>query len=341
MKNSRSTILILAGVVVVALVLWLLVPSSQDKKFSAPNSESAQALQPKVTAKGVVESLEDIELGSRVASVVRSAAVDEGDKITKGQHLLQLDDDKVRAQLEQARAMVRESKAGLHRVESGNRTEDVAIAEARVRQLESVSRQAEDEFSRQDRLYRKQAVTLLARNRADERMQVAAEDLAGARVNLNKLQTGERQEDLESARAAVARSVAELHYYQALLAEFTIKSPIDGMVSVRFRDPGESVAVGTPLLKIFNPESLRIRAELEETEMGKVIVGQLAEVTCDAFPGQVFHGRVSQVFSDVRKKSQKSFDPMASFDINTQTMHVVLDDFGDLKHGMTVTVSFL
>jgi|LGOV01.1.fsa_nt_gb HlyD family secretion protein len=340
MKNSRSTILILAGVVVVALVLWLLVPSPQDKKLSTSNSESAQALQPKVTAKGVVESLEDIELGSRVASVIRSAAVDDGDRIEKGQHLLQLDDDKVRAQLAQARAMVREAKAGFKRLESGYRIEDVAIAKARVRQLESVSRQAEDEFSRQDRLYHKQAVTLLVRNRAEERMQVAAEDLAGARVNLKKLQTGERQEDLESARAAVARSMAELSYYQALLSDFTVKSPIDGVVSVRLREPGESVDIGTPLLKIFNPERLRIRAELEETEVDKVIVDQLAEVTCDAFPGKVFCGRVSQVFSDVRKKSQKTFDPMASFDINTQTLHVVLDDFGGLKHGMTVTVSF-
>jgi multidrug resistance efflux pump len=237
--------------------------------------------------------------------------------------------------------MVREARSGLQRMKNGYRAEDVAMAEARVRQLEAVYRQAEDEFSRLERLYHKEAATLVVRNRAEEQMQVAAEDLAGARLNLGKLQKGERTEDIEAARAALARQTADLHYYQALLADYNITSPIDGIVAVRLKEPGESVDVGTPLLKVFNPARLRIRAELEETDVGKVEVGEIAEMTSDAFPGRVFRGRVDQVFPDVRKKLQKTFDPMASFDINTQALHISLEDFGGLKNGMTVTVSFL
>lgn len=340
MKNSRSAALIFAGLVVATLVLAIWGPGLLHREKNAIDSMPAPAGM-KVAAKGIVESLEEVELGSQVAGVVKSVAVEEGDTVERGQLLLELDDGKIRARVEQARAQAREARAGLQRLESGYRSEDVSTAAAMVRQMDAIYRQARDEFDRQERLYHKEAVTQVARNRAEEQMNVAAENLASARFNLEKLQKGEREENIEAAKASLARHRAELNYYLALLKDYTIKSPIDGMVAVRLREPGESVDVGTPLLRVFNPDKLRIRAELEETDAGKVVVGQVAEVTTDAFPGRIFQGRVDQVFPDVRKKTQKTFDPMASFDIQTQALHIVLDDFGGLKNGMTVTVSFL
>lgn len=341
MKKSRSVILALSGLIAVALVVLLLVSNLQSKEKTASDAALAESQSQRVVAKGVVESLEEVEIGSRVVGVIQNVAVVEGAKIEKGQLLLEVDDDKIRARMDQAKAMVREARAGLRRVESGYRTEEVAMAEARVRQLAAVYSQARDEFQRQERLYQKEATTLMTRNRAEERMLVAQEDLAGARINVEKLQKGERAEDIESARASLARHIADLNYYEALLKDYAITSPIDGIVAMRLIEPGESVDIGTPLLKVFNPEKLRIRAEVEETDVGKVEVGQIAEVTTDAFPGRVFRGRVDQVFPDVRKKAQKTFDPMASFDIHTQALHVHLDDFEGLRNGMTVTVSFL
>lgn len=341
MKNTRSAVLIFAGLVAATLVLAIWGPGLLRREKAPSDSMPAAAGGQKVAAKGVVESLEDVELGSRVAGVVKSIVVEEGNKVERGQLLVELDDNKIRARVEQARAQVREARTGLQRLESGYRSEDVSTAAATVRRMETIYRQARDEFDRQERLYRKEAVTQVSRNRAEEQMNVAAENLASARFNLEKLQKGEREENVEAARASLARYRAELNYTLALLKDYTIKSPIDGMVAVRLKEPGESVDVGTPLLKVFNPDKLRIRAELEETDAGKVVVGQVAEVTTDAFPGRIFKGRVDQVFPDVRKKSQKTFDPMASFDIRTQALYITLDDFSGLKNGMTVTVSFL
>ena len=108
----------------------------------------------------------------------------------------------------------------------------------------------------------------------------------------------------------------------------------------RFRDRGESTDIETPLLKLINPALARIRAELEETEVGKVQEGQDAQVSVDAYPGKRFDGVVSKVFPLVRKKTQKNFDPMATLDINTQEIHIKLQDSSLLKNGMTVTVRF-
>ena len=75
--------------------------------------------------------------------------------------------------------------------------------------------------------------------------------------------------------------------------------------------------------------------------MGQVVVGQPVEITSDAFTKKVFPGKVTKVFHSVSKKTQKTFDPLASFDINTQKIHVSLEDYSGLVHGMTVTVRFL
>ena len=118
-------------------------------------------------------------------------------------------------------------------------------------------------------------------------------------------------------------------------------SPIDGVVINRFRDPYETVDVGTPILAIVNPDKLRVWAEVEETDAGLVKVGQSVSVTVDAHPGKEFHGKVTKVYAAVQRKSQRTFDPVATFDINTQKILIALDSYDGLVHGMSATVRFL
>ena len=139
----------------------------------------------------------------------------------------------------------------------------------------------------------------------------------------------------------MGRAAAELKFTQATLQDYTILSPIDGLIIKRSAETGETVDIGTPLFTIIDPDNLRIWAELEETDAGKVINGQEVVVEADAFPGKQFKGKVTQVSSAVQRKQQKSFDPAASFDINTQKILIALDDYSGLVHGLTVTVLFI
>lgn len=293
-----------------------------------------------VVARGVVESLEDVEISSHTVGVIAAVLVREGDTVHRGQELFHLEEGKIAAQIRQAEARVAEGRAQLRRIKSGSRPEDVEGARAQFRQLEVVWRQASDEFARKNRLFAEKVITEIDHNRAREAMLVAEEQLNGARSKVARVESGERQEDIDAAEAAVQRYIADLSYCQALLQDFRVQSPIDGLVAVRLMEPGESVDVGTPVLRLFNPGKLRVRAELEESDVGKVVAGQAATLTSDAYPGKSFPGKVTVVFPDIRKKRQKNFDPMASFDINTQSLFIQLDDYQGLYNGMTVTVSF-
>ena len=341
MKSSRSALLVVTLLAAAAIGLALFSPRLFSKKDLPPLSEPRATHATTVSAKGVVESVDEIVIGSQVKGLIRSMPVKEGDPVVKGETLALLDTAKLQAEVAEATAAVRSAAARLKELESGSRSEEIDSASARVSRAETVYRQTEDEYRKQERLYAKDAVTGLDLDRSRERMSVAQADLNAAQADLNRIRRGERAETIEQARAFLTQKRSELAYCEAMLRDYTLLSPLDGVVTEHLRKAGETVDIGTHVVRLINPCNLRIRAEIEETDVGKVTLRHKVEVVTDAFKGKVFQGRVMRIFPAVTRKSQKTFDPLASFDINTQTVHVQLDDYSGLKHGMSVTAKFL
>jgi len=338
--RDRRMIILLVAVAVGALLLAVLGPSLTEKKQSRPDYAASRQAAAGVTAKGTVESSEEVLISSQVEGVVSRVLVSAGDTVARGQLLLEFDRHKIDARLLQARASVAAAEARLAEVTGGFRSEEVTMAQSGRQQGAAVYQEAKDEYERLSRLLARDAVTLMEVRRAEERMRVAEARLQESDANLKKYQSGARSEEVRQARAAFDRAVADQRYTEGTARDYRIVAPIAGVVAERHRDPGESADTDTALFKLVNPALTRIRAELEETEVGKVRVGQQAEVRADAYPGKTFTGEVTRVFPVVQKKTQKSFDPMASFDINTQEIHVTLKDSSAFKNGMTVTVRF-
>jgi HlyD family secretion protein len=330
--------MVIGGLIVVAVVIALFGPLLVKKREGTKDARAQDAL---ITSKGIVESEEETELRSLVSGPVREMRVDEGDAVAKGDTLAMIDSDKTAAKLAEAEAGVSEAGARLRQMVAGFRSEDVAMAKDRANRAEAVYLRAEDEYRRQERLYQKDAATLQERDRAEERMKVASAEWNEAKSSLLKYRKGERRENVDAARAALSRGNAEVNYYRALLADHTITSPIDGVVTERLQKRGEMVDPGTPILRLINPAKMRVRAEVDETDSGKVRVDSKVEVTSDAFPGKVHRGAVTRVLPHVKRKAQKTFDPMASYDINTEQIYISLESLAGLKNGMTVTVRFL
>lgn len=340
MKNNKIGIFAIAILVIVALFLAIFGPMVVRKR-AVKESGVQQIKDTFVSAKGVVESAEEIEIGSQVSGVIAEIKADEGDMVKKGQPLVILESAKVTASVKKAEAMLGETKARLRELESGYRAEDIEMAKNRARRAEAVYQQANDEHQRLNRLYRKDAATRVELDRAEEKMKVSLEELNESKANLKKFQQGARQEEIEQARAVVDKAASELKQNKAILRDYYIHSPIDGVVAERLKDPDETVDVGTPVMKLVNMNKLRIRVELEETDVGKIVEGQAVEIYTDTHKDKIYHGKVYKVVPVVKRKSVKTFDPVASFDINAQAIFINLDDFTGLKNGMTVTVRFM
>lgn len=341
MKNSRFGILIITVLVVLAIGLAVFGPMILRKRAARVPPDIQEFTSSAVTAKGLVESEDERVISSEIVGSISEIAADEGDSITRGQLLIALNSDKIVTKVRLSEAMVRESAARLRELETGFRQEDVEAAQSRADRAEAVYIKAKDEFERQKRLYEKDAATLVELDRAEEMIKTTEAELKEARSDSAKYTAGARPEEIEQAKAQVDRSNAELAYHKAVMKDFKLYAPFDGIVTERFKEPAETVDIGTPILKIIDPGKLRVRAELEETDVGKVTEGQAVEVYVDAYKDRIFRGKVDRVLPALKRYSLRAFDPMASFDVNAQDIYVRLDDFSGLKNAMTVTVRFL
>jgi multidrug resistance efflux pump len=340
MKSGRFGIAIMGALICLAALLALFGPKLVKRTPEKLPAATDKGLQPGVTAKGVVESADDVELSSQVKGTIARVLVEEGAQVTKGQLLLEFDQTKIEAQRRQARSALAAAEARYRQADTGYRSEDVSMVRSGKDRAKAVYSQARDEYERQRRLFEKDAATQVDLNRAKERMMVAEGDLSGANANLSKYVKGVRPEERDQARSDVERARADLMFIEGVIKDYRIYAPVSGIVAERHKNSAEGADVGTPLLRIINPQTMRIRAEIEETDVGKVKEGQQVEVSVDAFRDKVFRGRVSKVFPVVHKKTQKNFDPMASFDINTQKIHILLTDYTGLRNNMTLTVRF-
>lgn len=340
MKSGRYGIFILVLLAFVAITLAVVGPWILNKPTVVSPAASRTDAGGAVTAKGVVESEQEIEVSSQLDGLVRRVTVKEGDQVTKGQVLVVFDEEKIAAQVLQAEAVLAGANAKLKELETGYRSEDTLASKSILDRSIAIFNQSRDDFERHKRLYAKEAVTLVELKKSEERLRIAEADVAEKRSIVQKFDKGARSEEIEQAKGAKQQAVAQLSHVRALQRDYQILSPLDGLVVESFLDSGESAKVGTPVLKLIDPKSLRIRAELDETDIGKVREGQNVEATADPYPGKVFKGKVYKTFSVVKKKTQKTFDPMASFDINIQKIHIKLEDFSGLNNGMTVTVRF-
>lgn len=344
MKTSRAGLLLILFLALAAVILALFGPGLFGKESSAPRTAPQQipvAPPAGFTAKGVVESAREVVLSSRVAGEITEVSVDEGDRAGAGTILVRMNDRKVAAQVELSEARLLAAQAGLREQSSGFRKEDVAAGNSAVQRAEAVFEQAEVEARRQQRLLEKGATTRVEWEKAEEARRVARAQLDELKAQQDKLRRGSRRETVDQAQAGVAEIRAELKYQKALLADYTIAAPFDALVIESLVEPGETVDIAAPLLSLIDPDQLRIHAEVEESDVGRVVLDQQVAVTVDNLPGKTYSGKVYRIFPTVSRKSQRTFDPMASFDINTQKVYITLDDYAGLVHGMTVNVRFL
>jgi multidrug resistance efflux pump len=277
------------GLLAVSLILALFGPSIiQKKNATAQHAETKHMF---ITAKGIVESEERIDASSQVSSTISALLVKEGDQVKAGTPLVRFDDSKIQTKVKMAESSYFEAKSRLKELETGYRSEDVEMAKSRMQSADAQYMEARDEFERQKRLYEKDATTLVELRKAEEQFKRASAEFDESKTNMQKLKKGVRDEEIEQAKSSAERADSELRYYQASLKDYTLTSPFNGVVTEKFKHVGESVDVGTPVLELVNPDKLRIRAELEETDVGKVKEGQSVEVTTDAYKDKVNKGK--------------------------------------------------
>ena len=263
-----------------------------------------------------------VMLASKVDGLITEVAVSEGQEIRKGQVLAQLDDRVPRLRVEALKAEIAGIEAERHRLVAERSMLD-AQTSTKMRTRESGFRasQAErsalladlnlarSELRRADALFKRRVIAKNALDKAqaavrrlegdlrkiDAETQAAQDQVAEAQADRQRLDVLDTELAMIEHRAA--RLGAELSQQAIAVADRQIRSPIDGTVDRIFIANGEFVNTGRRMLLVHDPADLWVEANIKETELRLLRIGQPVEVIVDAFPETGFAGKVARIGS--------------------------------------------
>jgi HlyD family secretion protein len=304
-NNTRKTWI--AGLLAVAVVL-VIVAATVGRRHAPVVTVVEVAREPlsaSIASNGKVEPISPFVARALFASFVTEVKATESQPVHKGQLILILDSSDVRAQLAQARAALLVAQVDLQNARAGGAPDQVAqltgdLEKARV-QVANLTRQQK---SLED-LVTKQAATQdeVAQNRAA---------LAQAQATLKTLEEKKAEmvrrsaDDAASAALRVSQGQDLVRGLEAKVSSATVTSPLDGTLYSLPVHKGDFVKVGDVLAEMADLNLVRVRAFVDEPDLGSLAVGQPVQVSWDAHPGQTWTGRTEDVPKQVVARGARS-----------------------------------
>ena len=314
---SRKNVLIAAAIVLVgAAVVAANFYFKRDKGLVVTTDFiRARDLEAVVSASGKIQPKRLVNISAETAGRVVELAVNEGDRITKGQFLLQIDPKSLRTRVEGNAAALQSAEGSLSQLRQ-------AVETARV-QME----QAQQNLTRQRNLWAQQLTTR-------ESLEKAENDLRSAQ---SALQEREKQVTSQGSRISQERATLDSARYD--LTKVRMESPIDGIVTRRNIQQGETAVIGTMnnagtvLLQLADMSVIQAEVEVDETNIPHVQLGQIAKITIDAIPDRTFKGHVSEIGNSPIQAAQGTATQATNFKVV-----VMLDEkIPEVRPGFTCT----
>lgn len=335
-RVSRSLWFAAAGVLAIAaLNLGVLARRAPAQ----PTVASEPAPSAAVAAPGIVEPRsESIRIASQLGGKLQRVLVDEGDTVTVGQVLAELVNDDYKARVASAQAELVAREADARRVENGARGEERREAEADARQAEADLAHAKADHSRATQLFDEKVISRSEMDRAEQTLRVASARYDSLRERQALIDSAAREEDRARAKAEVVLARARLDEARALLEKTVVRSPIDGVVLRRHARAGESVSTqfDSPIVTLADRSAVRVRMDVDETDVARLKLGQKAYVTADAFGTRRFPGTVVRVGQMLGKKNVRTDEPNERVDQKVLETLIELEDGRDLPIGLRV-----
>ena len=244
-----------------------------------------------ISASGTIEAVE-VTIASKLSGQVEKILVGEGNQIRIGETLAVIDSSSLEIQLNQAEAGIRLAEAQLELLLKGARAEDIRQAEEALKQAEANLTAAEEDWRRLRILAEKESATQKQRDDAEARYKVALAQHEAARQVLQKARQLARPEEIQAARARLDQAAAGRDLIKKSIADSTILSPVCGIVTHGIVEAGEFVTPGSPLLTVADLANVHLEIYVLEKELGRIRLGETAEVKIDSYPERVFTGKV-------------------------------------------------
>jgi len=316
--NRNKKIVIGVGIVVLLGVVAFVNVKYKRQEGTTVNVEALRKrnLEAIVSASGKIQPHDLVNISADTVGRVTNLAVDEGYRVKKGQFLMQIDPKLLQSAADQAQASLEAARSQMEQLRVASESAAAAL------------KQAQDAYSRQQALWKQGLTTKEQLDIAEQTLKMRQSDAnsAAKQIDTQRLRMNQEQASLESAKYT--------------LSKVRIESPIDGIVTKRNIQEGETVVVGTMnnagtvLLTIADMSVIEAQVEVDETDIPSVSIGQKAKITIDAMPGKTFSGHVTEIGNSPIASTTSSAATQAT---NFLVKVKVDDSIPDVRPGFTCT----
>ncbi|MDX2031799.1 MAG: HlyD family efflux transporter periplasmic adaptor subunit [Blastocatellia bacterium] len=295
-----------------------------------------------IAAPGRVEPIsEEIRLNAEISGRLKAVLVEEGDRVARGQSIAVLEDADYRARVASAEAQLAQKEAELRRIVNGSREQERREARAAIREAEATMANAQSEMERRRSLHATGDIAREEVERAERQFQVARARAEAARERHSFVDAAAREEDVDRAQAEISLARARVDEARAMLAKTIVRAPLAGRILRKHLKTGESVfgaanGQSQPIVTLADDSALRVRVDVDETDVARLQVGQRAYVTADAYPGKKFWGRVARIGEVLGKKNLRTDEPTEKVDTKVLETLIDLDPGSELRLGLRV-----
>jgi HlyD family secretion protein len=250
-----------------------------------------------ILVSGNVE-ITDADLAFKIAGQVTERFVSEGNVVQAGQKVAVLDSTDLQQELAVRMAERDSAVASLKELEAGSRPEEIQQAEAVVQRAKAEENRYRIELERQRGLHQKDVISTREFESAQLSYETATAQLKEAEEAYALTRQGPRQERIEQARASLKEAEEAIALVKIRINYATLHAPMTGLVLSHHVEPGEYVSAGTPVISIGDLRNVWIRAFIDETDLGRVKIGQQATITTDSYPEKSYTGKISFISSE-------------------------------------------
>lgn len=301
-----------------------------------------------VGSQGVVQSNLDVEIKCKASGEIVTLPYDVSDPVEEGALLVELDPIDEQRNVGQAEVQLASSKARLDQARQTLATAELEVknarqeAESALRSAEAQAKDRREKAERTKALFEKKYASPEECETAETEAVSAAESLEMARVKLKQIEVQEQnleviRQDIVLAECKVQSDSIALQNAEQRLKYTKVYAPMAGVVSERYvqigqiiSSPTSNVGGGTPLLMLSDLSRVFVLAAVDESEIGKITVGQTTDITVDAFPGLHFPGEVVRIST-----KGKNVSNVVTFEVKIE---VLSEDKNKLRPEMTANV---
>ncbi len=239
--------------------------------------------------------IREVQLAFHDSGRIEKLHVTEGDHVSDGQLVAELDPVRYEASVARAKATVAAQQEVLSRLLAGSRPEEIAAARARVKAARATLEDARQTYERTKSLATTQFVSQQKLDNVLAAYKSAEASLDAEEQALTLAVKGPRQEDIAAARAQLEASQAALDLARRELADTKLYSPSEGVIRDRILEPGDMASPQTPVYTLALTQPIWVRAYVDEPDLGKIAPGMKTDVMTDSFPDKTYRGWIGYI----------------------------------------------